>query len=363
MIQDVYDNYVTPDHPTAFSAPKNLKNYYDRRYGTSPILETLRHIDAYTHHKEFHRPQLSNPFYVYRKRQQLQIDLFDVSGLKQNNRGVTFILLAIDSFTKYVWARQLKTKSAAHVQPALQSIVTAMGDKPESIFCDRGKEFVNRVVRDYLHEQQIKLEHPSSEKKAAIIERCNRTVQSILYRFLAHNQTRTYINNLQELIDSYNHRVHRTIKMTPTEAETNDKQQELLQTHQDRYAKIAQQRKKPRYSVGDRVLVANIAKSRFRRGYEQSFNFEQFEIVQVKTNQPVPMYVLRSLNDDTIVDGSFYGEELSVVRGDVFKVDTVLKRRRYRGRNQVFVKWRGFDHTHNQWINASELVADYREAP
>lgn len=360
MQQEIYDNYESAKHPTAFSGINNLKTFYQRRYGVRPILNTLQHIDAYTHHREYHKPRHTNPFYIYRKREQVQMDLIDVSKLKRENGGVTFILLAIDTFTKYAWARPLKTKSAVTTLAALKSIVEEMGQKPEMIFFDRGTEFTNEKVATYLQQQQIKKMHPSSEKKAAIVERCNRTIQGILYRFLAHYQTRVYVNRLQDMMDSYNRRVHRTIHMTPTEAETDVKQDQLLQAHTDRYTQIAQLRKRPRFSIGDKVLVANISRNSFHRGYEQTFNFEQFEIVEISTNMPVPMYFLKSLNDEQLIEGGFYAEELQKIQGDVFKIDKVLKRRRHRGVNQVFVSWRGYDDRHNQWINASELVADYR---
>jgi hypothetical protein len=142
MIDEIHDAYTTPRHPTAFSSPGNLKRQYENRYGTKPILETLQHLDAYTTHREFKKPRVTNPFYVYKKRQQLQMDLIDTSNLKKYNRGTTFILTAIDSFTKHAWARQLKSKSAAATLPAIKNILDAMGeDKPKSIFFDRVKLF------------------------------------------------------------------------------------------------------------------------------------------------------------------------------------------------------------------------------
>ena len=105
MINRVQENYLDPEHPTAFSSPGNLKRYYGNRYGTKPILETLQHIDGYTLHREFKKPRLTNPFYFFKKRQQIQMDLIDVSRLKKDNLNVTFLLCAIDSFTKYAWVR------------------------------------------------------------------------------------------------------------------------------------------------------------------------------------------------------------------------------------------------------------------
>lgn len=141
MIQEIHDNYVYPSHSTAFSAPGTLKNYYGalNRYGARPILETLQHIDAYTSHREYHKPRVTNPFYVYKKRQQVQMDLIDISRLKADNGGVRFLLTAIDSFTKKAWVRTLTSKAAKDSLPAIRSIIESMGaEKPETIFFDRG---------------------------------------------------------------------------------------------------------------------------------------------------------------------------------------------------------------------------------
>lgn len=139
MIKEVHDNYVTPGHPTAFSAPGNLKQHYQNRFGTTPLRETLEHIDAYTYNRQYKRPRVSNPFYVFRKRQQVQFDLIDVSKLAQHNRGTTFLCCAIDVFTKHAWVRQMSSKGAATSLPTIRNILTAMGQKPEAIFFDRGK--------------------------------------------------------------------------------------------------------------------------------------------------------------------------------------------------------------------------------
>jgi hypothetical protein len=361
MNQEIYDNYTTPGHPTAFSSPGNLKRHYENRYGTKPILDTLQHIDTYTTHREFKKPRVSNPFYMYEKRQQVQIDLIDMARIKKYNKGVTFILTAIDNFTKMAWARQLTNKSAAQTLPAIRSILEAMGEKPKSIFCDSGKEFKNTLVHTYLRHEGVQIIHAKSEKKAPIVERFNKTIQGLIYRYLTKNQTETFTDKLQHLMHTYNTRKHNTIKMTPHDAEKPENQQRLLAVHNERYTKIGAKRKKPKYSVGTRVLVKNLPENRFHRGYHQSFRLEQFEIVEVNTRMPIPMYKLKSLNKNDVIEGGFYAEELQEIKGDVFKVEKVLKKRKYRGKTQLFVRWVGFDQTHDSWIDEEDVVERFRE--
>lgn len=360
MNQEIHDNYVTPRHPTAFSSPGNLKRHYGNRFGTRPILETLQHIDAYTTHREFKKPRVTNPFYVYEKRAQLQMDLLDVSKFKKYNRNITFILTAIDSHTKFAWARQLTSKAARHSLPAIRNILEAMGeDKPKQIFFDSGGEFKNALVTVYLRHLGIKIIHPSSDKKAPIVERFNRTLQGLIYRYFTHNQTETFTYDLQYLMHAYNTREHRTIKMSPHEAEKPENKQRLLAAHNEHYTKILRKAKKPKYTVGTRVLVKSTPQNRFHRGYHQSFRLEQFEIVEVKTNMPIPMYILKSLNDNEVISGGFYAEEIQPIKGDVFKIQ-VLKKRKYRGKTQLLVHWLGYDKTHDQWINEEDVVERYQ---
>lgn len=212
----------------------------------------------------------------------------------------------------------------------------------------------------YLRHLGIEIVHPSSEKKAAIVERFNRTLQGLIYRYLTHNQTSTFTYDLQLLMHTYNTRKHRTLKwMTPHEAELPENQERVLSAHNERYTKLAAKRKQPKYKVGERVLVKSLPTNRFHRGYHQSFRTEQFEIVEVKTNMPIPMYILKSLNDNEVVAGGFYAEELQVIKGDVFKIQ-VLRKRKYRGKTQLLVHWIGFSEKHNQWINEEDVVERYQ---
>lgn len=47
--------------------------------------------------------------------------------LKSYNKGYRFILVVIDVFSKYSFARQLKSKSEVHVDEALESIIKESG--------------------------------------------------------------------------------------------------------------------------------------------------------------------------------------------------------------------------------------------
>jgi len=65
----------------------------------------------------------------------------------------------------------------------------------------------------------------------------------------------------------------------------------------------------------------------------------------VKPTKPIT-YRLKDYQGNPI-QGGFYQEELTSVKyPDVYLIEKVLKRRG----NRLFVKWLGFDSSHNSWI-------------
>ena len=177
MIREIYDNYHTP-HPTNFSSPGNIKRYYGDKYSREEIVDTLQYNDAYTLHREYKEPK-RNCFYVRRFLEQIQIDLIDIRSLSGDNDKNNWLFLAIDSFSKYIWVKPMKTKSAEATLASLTELVEVdlARKRIESIFTDRGKEFDNNLVKRYLRRKKIRLDLAMSETKAAIAERANRSLQ------------------------------------------------------------------------------------------------------------------------------------------------------------------------------------------
>ncbi|XP_068993481.1 uncharacterized protein [Neodiprion pinetum] len=77
---------------------------------------------------------------------------------------------------------------------------------------------------------------------------------------------------------------------------------------------------------------------------------EIFTISQVENTHPVT-YKLKDYRDQSIA-GGFYGQELlKVEHPGIYIVEKVLKKRG----KKLYVKWLGFDNTHNSWLNESDM--------
>jgi hypothetical protein len=357
-IDDFQKRYTTLGDPVAFSGITNISRELGEK--EKEVKSKLDTIFSYSLHREYKKPKHQNPFFIYFAREQIQIDLIDVSALQEWNDGIKFLLAVIDCFTKKAWIYPMTSKHGVKTKEALIKLLAEMGNKPHTMFFDRGREFVNENVRSFLRARNIKILHPNSAEKAAIVERFNRSIQSLLYKFLTERQTYRYIDKLQQILSTYNNRGHRTLKyMSPNEAEKDKNWNYVRNMLSEYYTKFTSlKKKKAKFAVGDVVRI-KIAKTKFGRGYHEQFKRELFQVTRINKRMPIITYSIKSMNDGEEIKGSFYSNELQAQKGDVFKVEKVIKRRKRNGVDQIYVKWLDFNDTHNQWINATNVTEVY----
>ncbi|XP_018396275.1 PREDICTED: uncharacterized protein LOC108774623 [Cyphomyrmex costatus] len=105
-----------------------------------------------------------------------------------------------------------------------------------------------------------------------------------------------------------------------------------------------------KFKVGDAVRVSKY-KTIFEKGYTSNWTMEVFRIVKVQETNPV-MYLLEDYRGKPVA-GGFYEHELRrVANPDVYLVEKVLRKKG----DKVYVKWLGFDGSHNSWINKNDVV-------
>ena len=112
------------------------------------VAEWLSEHDAYTIHKPTRRHFKRRRVIVGGMGQQWQADLIDLTKLKNDNDGMTFLLTVIDVFSKVAWCVSMKNKSAASLAAALQT--TFVNDWPQTLQTDQGVEFLNKSVQALL---------------------------------------------------------------------------------------------------------------------------------------------------------------------------------------------------------------------
>ena len=133
------------------------------------------------------------------------------------NKGYRYLLTCIDIFSKFAFVIPLKDKKGITIKESLQRIFRKR--KPKFLWTDDGKEFHNNQVNDLLEKNNIKLYSTNnSEIKSSVIERFNRTFKNMMYKKFTKNNNAIFYNIINKLVNEYNNKYHRTIKITSLEA-------------------------------------------------------------------------------------------------------------------------------------------------
>ena len=76
------------------------------------------------------------------------VDLADMQLLSKYNKGIRFLLFAIDIFSKYAWVVPLKDKKGISIVKAFQSILKQSNRKPNKIWVDKGSDFIMLILKN-----------------------------------------------------------------------------------------------------------------------------------------------------------------------------------------------------------------------
>lgn len=345
-IQETLKNiYFNPKDPNGFGGRTALAKSVKGLFKEKDVYHWLDGQDTYTLHKPIIKKFKRNKYVTYAIDELWQADLVDMKHLNKYNDGFNYILTVIDVFSKYAWCKSLKTKKSIEIKNAFKDIFKSR--KPSNLQTDKGKEFVSKIFKKFLSSHNVNFFVANNpDVKAAVIERFNKTLKTRMQKYLTYAKTFKYIDVLNDLVYSYNHRFHSTIKMAPFEV--NQYNSLLLRDSANNKPK------KPKLKRGQYVRITRY-KHIFEKGYEINWSREIFKIKNVQ-KRLLPVYEIEDLAGEPI-EGTFYEKELQVVSfnpNDDFKIEKIIKKRG----DKVLVKWLGYPDKFNSWVSRSSIIVD-----
>ena len=206
------------------------------------------------------------------------VHLEDMQSLSRKNKGIKYLLCAIDIFNKYAFVIPLKDKKGISIVNAFNKIIKQSNRNPNKIWVDQGGEFYN-VFKKWLSDNDIIMYSTYNEGKSVVAERFFRTLKNKLYKHMTAAGKNVYYDALDDIVNEYNNTKHSTIKMKPGDVKDNNKR-----VYIDEHNK-----KDNRFKVGDRVRISKF-KNIFAKGYTPNWSTEIF--IVDKVNDTVP-YTIR----------------------------------------------------------------------
>lgn len=321
--------YYNDDSPGYLGSVKKLTNALRERPATAKrsargekhVKKWLSGQESYTLHKPVRRRIARNYYNTFEINGLWQADIIDLRLLKKFNDGHSYLLVAIDVFSKFVYVRPLKTKSAIEVNKAIRDMIDGAIERegvrrnPKVLQTDKGKEFKNQVLKRFLTSRNIQQQFPitQSKHKAAVVERFNRTLQMLIRRYFTSQggKTRRYIEVLPKLIHLYNNTIHSTTKTKPSEVSIRNVKRVYENSHRYHRQRPAMTIYSQPYQLGDRVRLAR-HKAHFEPGYSINWTREIFTISNIIRKKPLFLYQLQDMHKRQIRE-KFYGSELQRV--------------------------------------------------
>ena len=142
------------------------------------------------------------------------VDLADMQSMSKCYKRIKYLLSAIGLFSKYAWVVPLKDKTGVSIVNAFQRIISE-GRKPNKIWVDQGSEFYNNSFKDFLKINNIEMYSTYNEGKSVVAERFIRTLKNKIFKHMTAISKNVYFDVLDDIVNKYNHTVHKTIKMKP----------------------------------------------------------------------------------------------------------------------------------------------------
>ena len=139
-----------------------------------------------------------------------------ISGLLTATDGSKYILVLVDTFTKWVEAYTLPDQEASTCMDAAYTGFFARFGLPSQLHSHQGRNFESTLVKGLcslavVHKTQTTPFHPRSD---GLTERANRTILQML-RTATTDHPQDWPSRLPALLSAYHATVHATTQVTP----------------------------------------------------------------------------------------------------------------------------------------------------
>ena len=362
----IREAYYDLSQPGSFAGSvklwKAIKQREDRPLSVTQkvVSEWLEKQEVHNLHKMPKRNFKTEKIIVGEVDEQWDADLLVFTQYAKYNKGYRYIGVFIDLFSRYVWLHALKTKGSKEMVEMVRSVF-AKGRQCKFIRTDRGSEWLNKHLQEYLREKGVKHLVTYSPWHAAFAERVIRSAKGKLFKYFAENRTYEWYPILQELADSLNATEHSSTGMAPKDITVENERE----VYEKIYLPVELEREKTsiryKYNVGDKVRIS-VARGAFQKGYMENYSREVFVIAARLPTVP-PRYRIKDW-DEEIVLGSFYEAEMipALVDGDtLYSIEKILRYKTIKGKKHALVKWEHYSDKFNSWVPYSD-VKSYKKS-
>ncbi len=157
------------------------------------------------------------------------VDLIDLAKYSGHNNFFKYVMLIVDTFSRKVWLEKMRTKGALQTARALQNVCQKANIMPSVIMSDNGTEFKGEFA-EFCKEHDIKqnFSRTYTPQSNALAERSIQDIRKIMRAFMTSENDLNWASRLKAIEDNKNRTYNSTIKATPDEIWSPDKEAPVL---------------------------------------------------------------------------------------------------------------------------------------
>ena len=351
--------YTDPRKPSSFSSVGNLY-YYAKKIFPEIKLKDVRDFLTSSHtYTRFKKPFYKGPrrkvFLAY-PNETWQCDSADLLSLRKQNSNYGYLLVCLDQFSRYCYCRPYRTKSNQETIEVFSSIVAEAGEAPEYCYTDKGTEM--NFMQNAFSRFEVKRYHVNSPLKAQMVERVILSIKRWLFKAMIDRGSLRYIDILQDVIYSYNHRIHKNLfGFSPAQAMKPENFKTIKTAFLKQYRQYGEKfkHKQPKFAVNDVVRIIK-DKTKFTRGFKETFSPQTYVINRVFATSPYTFgipHFKRKFYDWELVktsptDSQYYIDEIS-------NESSTLRSGRVKNEQKRFLIKDRNNPSYSQWMDESDF--------
>ena len=212
--QELRDVYYDPSegYKSAEKLYRKVRENGVKNVSRKDVNDWLKFQNAYTRFKPKIKPRKYLKTFVGKLADQLQLDLVDMQKYGRKNKGNNWILTGVEILCRFAFAVPVYRKNTESMTKSvyllLEKFKERFGKYPKVVQFDEEKEFYNVGVKSLLKDHDVESFSSQSNKKAAIVERFNRTLKTMMWKYFYAENTENWFDVLDKLVENYNNTKH-----------------------------------------------------------------------------------------------------------------------------------------------------------
>jgi len=290
----------------------------------SPAPPEEKYENPWTNRELFARQAIRPRHYLkVRVAQPLEVigvDLMDMNQIKKDNDNYPYLFVAVDVFTRFVWAKLIKDKSAKTMVECFKELFNTdfmPGQKfiAPRIWVDQESGIMSTQCKKYLQDNNVTTYHTYSDPGSVFAENAIKKIKKLcfkkIYDTLGGKQGQRWIDDIDEYIKQINDTPIKTTGLSPNDMKKPENLDAVRNTFYDDIGtkKDLSYHEKKVLNVGDRVHITQDKGILNYKGYDPFFTAEVFVIKKKSIIDGIPIYYIKDLKGEDII-GHFYANEL-----------------------------------------------------